>query len=141
MCPSDDDETKDAAVTYHARRRFKERAKLPPRAARRAAQKALEFGMDENHPDLSPALRGRLLRSKNNPEHVSPNPDAPYKFRVYCGLLYIFKHNNALITVLPGFDNPDDVKLRPADLPEKVFIRGERCRAKHHSKRYWDWEF
>ena len=91
-------------VTKHARRRFKERVKLPHRATERMALLALERGLDEDDPSLSPPLRAKMRRARQN--HDMP----PGQHGVYCmyqGILYIFASNGALLTVLPGFDDPD----------------------------------
>lgn len=103
--PQTDGQAPDAVrATLHARRRLKERTKLPPRAAARVAKLALERGVDETHPSLSPPLRAKIARSRARHEIQNQEPGV---YRVYNGFLYIFSTDLAFITVLSGFDDPD----------------------------------
>lgn len=96
--------TPGVQTTWHGRRRLKERAKLPIRAAKRAAQLALERGLPEDHPSLSPPLRAKIGRSRARHQQTNGTSGV---YRVYNGCLYIFSDTLAFITVLSGFDDPD----------------------------------
>lgn len=91
-------------VTKHARRRIKQRAKLPPRAAARAAKMALLHGQDENHPALTPPVRAKIIRTR---DRYAAETGVAGIYRVYQGLLFIFSAYGSLLTVLEGFDDPD----------------------------------
>lgn len=91
-------------TTLHARRRLKERAKLPIRAAQRAAKLALERGLTEDDPRLSPPLRAKIGRSRARHQALNGTSGV---YRVYNGCLYIFSAELVFITVLVGFDDPD----------------------------------
>lgn len=93
-------------LTHHAKRRFKKRAGLPPRAAEKAATDALRHGLRvRDLPSvLQPALRDMLARH---------NPGGRAFIRVHKGCGYVFcpREENpkeiVLITVLPALHLPE----------------------------------
>lgn len=90
-------------ITKHARRRFKQRAKLPARATDRMAALAYEHGLHEDDPSLTPPLRAKMRRARLKDQSTGK----PFVYRLYRGLLYIFTDLGALVTVLQDFDDPD----------------------------------
>lgn len=114
-------------ASKHARRRFKERAKLPPRATERMAALALREGMKPNDPRLSPPLRAKIERTRqNNLDNLS----LWSIYRVYRDCLFIFAADGTLITVIHGFDDPDQ-KGQHQKSSGRRWLRGEIQTFKH----------
>lgn len=107
-------------TTLHARRRVKERVKLPHRAAQRMAELALERGMHPDDPRLTPPQRAKIERSKA--KHSDHMPDGQY--RVYQGRLFIFNGNGSLVTVIADFDRFNEGG-KPPPQHNKRWFHGE----------------
>lgn len=96
-----------APTSTHARRRFRERLKLPVRAMRRMTREALLYGADPHELDLPLRLKLESAIKRNDPTQE--------KFvKVYRGHVFVFaKDRQSLVTViqlhLDGYeDNEDD---------------------------------
>lgn len=113
-------------TTKHARRRLKERAKLPPRSAARQAVKAFTEGKTPDDPEVSPALRARIEKfmarswAETGEQRV---------YRLYRGCLFVFADNGALITVLPHYDETP-FGLRKHRWDGTTWSRGRRVRCR-----------
>ncbi len=106
----------EVEVSNHARRRFKLRTNLPPRAVRTTARRALLEGLAPH--DLPPILADELAESiiRNDGE------DRRSFIRILDGIPFVFAPQHpggrgdlVLITVLPNMNLPED--LRRIDAP------------------------
>lgn len=94
-------------VSKHAKRRFKERTNLPPRAVYKAVRDALEFGAAvEDLPFFHRDRLNRMLRSHDKTGTVF--------CRVHGGVAYVLRPDAnrrvfVLITVLPRYETQEDI--------------------------------
>lgn len=100
----------DIEVTTHARRRFKQRTRLPPRAVRTTARRALLEGLAPH--DLPPLLADELAESiiRHGGE------DSRSFIRILDGVPFVLtpqkpggRGDLVLITVLPNMNLPEDL--------------------------------
>lgn len=116
-------------TTLHARRRVKERIKLPHRAAKRMAQLALERGLHPDDPSLTPPQRAKIERSRRANYEQTPNA----QYRVYHGCLWVFNGVGSLLTIIPDFDHFNEGG-RPPPQHNKRWFHNEIRSAKRNRR-------
>jgi hypothetical protein len=118
-------------ATKHARRRFRERVALPPRAVDRAALLAWERGARLHDLGISLAAQDALRRRADS---IAQKGAPPRQFRVYRGVMFVFSEEGTLLTVIDGIAGEYQKGHRKNGAEHRFWLRGQQ-RGPHNNQR------